>query len=138
MHRSAITVCVVEPDESARRALVRFMQAEGFRTLSFRSPVELLASAELKQTGCVIAGGQTPGEGASLPGALRARGLGMPVILLAACETEHGRAEAKRAGVAAVFLKPVDGQALVDAIGWVLSGPDAGETAADSGKGAKP
>lgn len=123
MNRAAITVCVVEADESVRRSLMRLLLSYGYRALAFRNAAELLASPEPRRPGCVIAGGQSPEAGASLPGALRARGLCMPVILLVPCETETERREAKRAGVAAIFSRPVDGQALADAIAWALSGP---------------
>ena len=42
------------------------------------------------------------------------------VILMTAFDTDKTRIEAKRAGIAGYFRKPVDGQALLDTIQWVL------------------
>jgi FixJ family two-component response regulator len=135
---TAITICIVEADGSARRSLLRLMQSHGFRTLGFRSAVELLASPAPEGPACVIVGDTTSGDGAALPRALRARALPLPVILLTACGSEDRRAEAKKAGVAACFLKPVDDQALVDAIDWALSSPLLAETSAANSGGEKP
>jgi FixJ family two-component response regulator len=99
------------------------MRSRGFRALGFPSAEEFLASPAPEGPACVIAGDDPPGDGAALPQALRDRSLPLPVILLTACESENRRAEAKEAGVAAYFLKPVDDQALVDAIDWALRGP---------------
>jgi len=47
------------------------------------------------------------------------------MIFVTAYDTEENRATAKRAGAAAFFNKPVDVQALLDAIIWAVdtSGP---------------
>jgi CheY-like chemotaxis protein len=42
------------------------------------------------------------------------------VIFLTAYDTDTNRQAAHRAGAAAFFRKPVDGEALVDAITWAV------------------
>jgi CheY-like chemotaxis protein len=44
------------------------------------------------------------------------------VIFVTAYDTEENRAEAKNVGAAAFFRKPVDGQALLDAVAWAAGG----------------
>ncbi|MCA9417951.1 MAG: DNA-binding response regulator, partial [Candidatus Omnitrophica bacterium] len=44
-----------------------------------------------------------------------------PFIFITAYDTEEARCQAKRQGAVAYFRKPVDGQALLDAINWALS-----------------
>jgi FixJ family two-component response regulator len=70
----------------------------------------------------VIADVQMPsGNGLQLQQRLRENGLSMPLILLAAQDTDEMRAEAKCGGFAGFFRKPVDDQALIDAIEWALN-----------------
>jgi len=54
------------------------------------------------------------------PGLLASRGLHTPVIFVSAQDTEHIRAEAKHVSAAGFFRKPVDAQALLDAIAWAV------------------
>ena len=71
---------------------------------------------------CVIADVQMPGgNGLQLPQHLRQNGLSLPVILLTAQDTAEMRTLAKREGISAFFRKPVDDQALIDAIEWAVN-----------------
>ncbi len=45
----------------------------------------------------------------------------MPVIAISASDDSQTRELAKRLGAAAFFRKPIDGQALLDAIWWAIS-----------------
>ena len=55
-------------------------------------------------------------DAARLPEPLHARDLSLPVIYVTDDDTDWTRREAKRMGAAGYFRKPVDEQALVDAI----------------------
>ena len=61
-----------------------------------------------------------PAPSNGLPQALAERGERIPVILISASDADDTRASARRNGAAAFLRKPVDDQALVDAIEWVL------------------
>ena len=66
-----------------------------------------------------------PGSsGLALPGLLSERGLHTPIIFVSAYDTADMRAEAKRAGAAGFFRKPVDDQALLDAMAWAVRTDD--------------
>jgi len=49
-------------------------------------------------------------------------GCKIPVIFLTGVDTPESRSKAKQIGVASYLKKPVDDQALLDSIHWVLSG----------------
>jgi FixJ family two-component response regulator len=123
MRQPPVTIYIVDDDESMRRALARLMQSAGYATATFASVGELLATERFHEPACVIADGRMPGgSGLDLPKKLRDRGSWLPVIILTAHDTEQMRAQARQAGVAGYFRKPVDDQALIDAIEWALSG----------------
>jgi FixJ family two-component response regulator len=123
MMQPPVTIYIVDDDESMRRALARLMQSAGYATATFASLGELLATEHFHEPACVIADVRMPGgSGLDLPERLRDCGSWLPVIIVTAHDTEQMRAEARRAGVAGYFRKPVDDQALIDAIEWALSG----------------
>jgi FixJ family two-component response regulator len=117
----AIPVYVVDDEETVLRAMGRLLRSAGMRPRLFTSVEELMGLAEAPGPfGCVIADIRLHGRssGLELPDLLRIRGWELPVIFLSAQDTDHYRAAAKRAGAAAFFRKPVDDQALIDAIRW--------------------
>ena len=120
---ASVTVCIVESDESVRRSLSRLMNSHGFKTLAFESVDQLLLSSELREPGCVISDVLASSAGVTLMEGLKTRGLKLPVILQTAGESDALRGEARKGDVTACFRKPVDDQALVDAIDWALFAP---------------
>jgi FixJ family two-component response regulator len=60
-------------------------------------------------------------SGLELQQQLADRGNKMPVIFLTAFDSNENRQQAKQAGAAGYFRKPVDDQALLDTIQWALS-----------------
>ena len=116
------TIYIVDDDTSVGPSLARLLRAAGFMPAAFASIDELMATPELDANGCVIADVRMPRRnGLELKQLLAARGSSIPVILLTAEDTEALRAQAKHRGYAALFRKPVDDQALIDAIEWSLS-----------------
>lgn len=131
---AAVSVFIIDGDESVRRSLGRLMNSHGFPTSTYSTVEEFLGSADLKMPGCVISCVLYSSEGKAISQSLLARGLSIPIILLSPCDSEDLRAKARLAGVAAVFLKPVDDQALLDAIEWAMTDPvPGGRPAANPG-----
>jgi FixJ family two-component response regulator len=123
MNRSPTTAYIVDDDPSVRRALERLLAACGIRAEGFGSVEALLEEPVYAANACVIADVRLPGrDGLDLPRLLAERDIPMPVIFVTAQDTQEARAAAKRAGAAAFFHKPVDDQALLDAIEWAVSG----------------
>jgi FixJ family two-component response regulator len=117
-------VYLVEDNEPVRRALSRLLHAAGFETREFESGDEFMkASIDLRRA-CVVAESLMPsGTVIDLPRQLRASGRDIPVILLAEDINGQSRALARSAGASFIFRKPVDGQALIDVVEWVLGDP---------------
>ena len=119
------TVYIVDDDASVRRSLRRLLLALGYTPQEFPSVDEFLRFLDHPLSalwGCVVADVTVPGRrGTDLPGELRQRGMPMPVILVTAQDRDDVRSEAKRCGASAYLRKPVDEQALVDAIEWAMS-----------------
>jgi FixJ family two-component response regulator len=122
MEQDPATVYVVDDDASIRRALGRLLRSAGLNPIVLDSIQELLALSDIGGKCCVLADVRMSGiSGLELPELLMERGWKMPVIFLTAQDTETTRSAAHRAGAAGFFRKPVDDQALIDMIKWVLS-----------------
>ena len=115
------TVYLVDDDDSVRIALERLLRSANMNVRSFLNVQELLNAEKPDQQSCVVADICMPGiSGMDLPKLLAATGCHYPVIFLSAQDTEQNRIAAKREGGAGFFRKPVDAQALLDAINWAV------------------
>lgn len=118
------TIFIIDDDASVRRALCRVMTSAGLECESFDSAEEFLAKAHPGMVGCIVADMTMPGmSGLELMPVLDAAGIHLPLILLTAHDSEEMRVAARNAGAAAYFRKPVDTQALLDAIRWAFNPP---------------
>jgi FixJ family two-component response regulator len=117
------TVYIIDDDASVQRAFSRLLRAAGLSPLAFGSLEEFLARPLACANACVVADVRMPGaNGLSLPQLLKERGMHLPIIYVTAHDTEETRERARRGGAAGYFRKPVDDQALIDAIRWALAG----------------
>jgi len=96
---------------SADMEVQAFEMAEDFLKCQFREKKACLIS-DIKMKGL---------SGLELQQQLAERGIKMPVIFLTAFDSNEIRQQAKQAGAAGYFRKPVDDQALLDTIQWALS-----------------
>lgn len=112
-------IYLIDDDASVRRALGRVMAVARLEWESYDSAEAFLASAKPESFGCIVADMTLSGmSGLDLKAILDARGVQLPFILLTAHDTEETRNAARSAGAAAYFRKPVDIEALLDAIQW--------------------
>jgi FixJ family two-component response regulator len=89
---------------------------------TFASVEDFLRSEFTDENACVISDVRFPGKsGLELPVLLGRAGHHLPVIFVTAHDTPEIRDLAQRFGAAGYFRKPVDDQALLDAIVWALS-----------------
>jgi len=115
------TIFIVDDDASLRRALGRVMTSAGLTCEAYASADEFLATADLAKPGCIVADMTLLGtSGLDLKIRLNAIHHDLPLIFLTANDSEEMRAAARDAGAAGLFRKPVDTQALLDAIDWAL------------------
>ena len=105
--------------------MARLLRAGGFLPVMMSNMDELLGLESFPEHACIVADVRMPGtSGLKLPGLLASRGLKVPVIFISAQDTDETRAEARRVGAAHFFHKPVDDQALFDAIAWAVQRDD--------------
>lgn len=124
MPQTRATVFIIDDDASIRRALGRVMTSEGFDSKGFASVDEFLAGASLMTNGCIVADMTMLGMSSlDLRQLLNNAGSNLPVIFVTAQDTDEVRSAAREAGAAGFFRKPVDTQALLDAIQWTFDNP---------------
>jgi len=110
---------LIDDDDGVRRALGRVMTQAGLVWKAHDSAEAFLAEPGPAAGGCIVADLMMPGmSGLELKRRLDSAGVRLPLILLSAHDTITARAAARRAGAAAYFRKPVDIEALLDAIQW--------------------
>ena len=121
MAASPITVYIVDDDPAIQQALGRLMRSAGLRAETFASVIDLLDKGFFEERACIVADIRLPDiSGLDLPELLAQQGRSRPVIFITAYDTTANRQAAHRAGAAAFFRKPVDGEALIDAITWAV------------------
>lgn len=124
-HETPAKVFIIDDDSAVRVAMTRLLRAAGCDAAAFPDVDAFLKHADVPDHCCVVADIRMPGTSSlDLPKLLNERGLKVPVIFVTAYDTDQSRTEAKRAGAAAYFRKPVDDHALLDAIKWALDNAD--------------
>ena len=120
MSEKQAMVCVIEDDASVRRALERLLSSAGLVVRTFASAAAFLQAGCPTENTCVVADVCMDGmSGIQLQRELQNAGSSHHFIFITAQDTEETRG-AIQAGGAALFVKPVDDQALLDAIHWTL------------------
>jgi FixJ family two-component response regulator len=115
-------IYIVDDDDSIRRAMKRLFRSVGMDAQVFASAQEFLDSKHRNHDACMILDIKMPGmSGLELQDELRARGSHLPVIFITGFDSPETRDQAKKAGAAGYFRKPIDDQALLDSIQWALT-----------------
>jgi FixJ family two-component response regulator len=122
MRTKQATVYVIDDDESVRHALARLLRSAGLEVRTFPGADAFLNAKCPHENACVVADVRMQGmSGLQLQRELKKAGSPLRFIFVTAQDTDETRAEAIRAGGTAFFVKPVDDQALLDAIRWTLT-----------------
>jgi len=125
MPTSPTRVYIIDDEPAVRTALARLMRSTAMEPFEFASVEDFIQADPDLENSCALVDIRMPGiSGLELPHLLEERGRSVPIIFITAHDTQETRALAKQAGAAAYFRKPVDDQALLDAIEWALSHPD--------------
>src|SRR6266540_3605207 len=120
-------IYIVDDDDSVRKALGRLIRADGLNAEAFASGESFLNALPDDARGCVVMDIRMPGmTGYDVQQKLRTRGQTIPVIALSAQDDNDARQRARELGAVACFRKPVDDQALLDSIHWLLDAQQAG------------
>jgi FixJ family two-component response regulator len=121
-----LLVHIVDDDESVRKGMSRLMRSAGIDSHAYASPESFLAEPHDEGRACIIMDITMPRmSGLEFGAKLKEKGIALPVIAVSARDDDDTRHLARDLGVRFFLRKPVDDQALLDAISWVVEG-DAG------------
>ena len=123
MPNTRIQVYIVDDEPSVCTAYARLVRSAKMQPRTFASVEDFMRSDFTDENACVISDVRMPGPAASnLPALARPRGAPSAGDLRH-CARHAGDARPARSAPArpAYFRKPVDDQALLDAIAWALS-----------------
>jgi FixJ family two-component response regulator len=114
---------VIDDDASVRKAFGRLLRSANLDAEMFSSAEEFLSSPKQKENACIIIDIRMPGlSGFDLQQRLSSEGIKIPVIVISASDDVQIRERARELGAIAFFRKPIDDQALLDAVWWAISG----------------
>jgi FixJ family two-component response regulator len=115
-------IYILDDDQSVRTNLARLMRSAGFPSEAFASAEDFLAAAGTLEPGCLLLDITLPGiSGHHLQAELKRRRVNLPVIAVSARDDADTCDLARQLGAHYYFRKPVDAQALLDAIQWVTT-----------------
>lgn len=119
---SGVTVYIVDDDESVRQGFARLIRSAGLDARVYASPESFLAEVVDAASACILLDITMPHQtGTMVQESLNARNISLPVITVSATDDESTRERARRLGARMFLRKPVDDQALLDAISWVTN-----------------
>lgn len=117
-----IHVYIVDDDASVRSAYARLLRSATLEAQTFSCVEEFLNANVPDANACVVSDVVMQGtSGLELPDKLANSGRQIPVIFITAHDSKELRDKAQSLGAVALFRKPVDGQALLDAIAWAVN-----------------
>ena len=113
----APTVFIVDHDAAVRAEIARAAASVSLAAEGFIDAAAAVAGIQRDRPGCVVIDLQLPdSDGFALLGALRARGVMLPVIIATAAASVPTAVQALRSGVYDFFEKPVGSQALLERV----------------------
>jgi FixJ family two-component response regulator len=113
---SAHLIAIVDDDASIRRALHRLVQGNGYAVESFASARDFLDAVPHCRPACLVLDVHLNGSGFELQERLAADELKIPIIFITAHDDDSIRRRLEKCGAVAYLWKPVDEQALLQAI----------------------
>lgn len=117
-----ISVYIVDDDASVRKGLTRLMRSAGIKCLTYEDPELFLSEVKNDCCACIIMDITMPYlNGFELCAKLKDKGITVPVVAVSAHDDNESLRLAQEMGVKLYLRKPVDDQALLDAITWLTS-----------------
>ena len=115
------TVYIVDDDDLVRKGLGRLMRAAGFKPKTYASPELFLSEVSAESPACILLDITMPRmSGLEVQAQLKARGNTIPVIAVSARDDDDTRQRARDLGARCFLRKPIDDEALLEAIAWAL------------------
>jgi len=115
------TIAIIEDDASVQRAFRLLLSSAGFEAVVFPSVEAFVESRDRPACDCIVTDLCMPSlTGFDLLERMQHQVNRPPIIVVTAFSTSTNREHAHRLGANAFFAKPIDDQALVDAITWCI------------------
>jgi FixJ family two-component response regulator len=116
------TVHVIDDESSVRTAIARLLDAAGYRVQVYASAGDYLLAHRGDEPGCIVLDLHMPGpNGLQLQDALARQTHALPVVFLTGYGDIPTSVRAIKAGAVDFLTKPVDRDALLDAISTALA-----------------
>jgi FixJ family two-component response regulator len=110
-------VYIVDDDPSVRKGLSRLMKSAGLSFRTFGSAAEFLKEDFGELPGCLVLDVRMPVmDGLELQEKLKSEGHAIPIIFITAILDENVRDRVMASGALAYFVKPFDGDQLLQSI----------------------
>lgn len=117
MNGHRLRVAVIDDDGSVRKALGRLLRAANLDADIYASGREFLASLGSRRPDCLVLDLQMPGmNGLDIQKRLTRNGHHLPTVIITGHDEPQTRAQCLSAGAAAYLRKPLDDEALLEAI----------------------
>ena len=115
-----LVVYIVDDDDAVRDGFARLLRSAGLDARPYGTAEAFLAAVHESPGACVLLDITLPHlTGLQTQEKLNERGIRLPVITISAREDQETRGWARGLGAKLFLRKPVDDQALLDAISWV-------------------
>ena len=125
MNVQARTIAVIDDDPRVLESLLNFLASCGYKSESYLSAEQFLASGGLSRCMCIIADIEMKKmSGLGLLQHIRSSNCPVPVVIITGKPSENSGSFYLERGAIGFFRKPVDCEALVDLIGSVCDSSD--------------
>lgn len=117
-----VLVYIVDDDEAVRGGFSRLIRSAGLEPRPYDSTERFFAEVVDRDRACILLDITMPRmTGTQVQQRLNELHIALPVITVSARDDDETRAWARTLGARMFLRKPVDDQALLDAISWVTS-----------------
>jgi len=117
VNKPRLLIAVVDDEEAVRIALRRLLRSASLNVETFSSGAEFLESVKDHQPDCIVLDLHMPRvNGFAVQARLAEAGVRLPVVVITGHDADETRERALAGGAVAYLRKPVDDQALLDAI----------------------
>ncbi len=118
---SPATIFVIDDDHAVRDALTVLLETEGYAVATFNSAARFLKTYRHQGPSCLVVEVDLPEmDGSELAGALVARGIELPVVLMSGQLRNRRLERGLPNGVVAILEKPFGDRELLERVAYAL------------------